>query len=298
MILTKDISENLTRRDYHILRYLIDGPEMFEHIRSHLATIEEKLPGEEHKLLIYKMTQTHLYKKLCLLGKRGFIVSMQYRTPRDGRFFSLYALTDAGLGELIKSNLSIEFWRQEFYGKYTVSHDLQVTSVVRKVRQEMIDNNIPHGIEDEISLKKKWMGGKRKKVFPDLYLKLILPMPAGKTRTLNLAIEIDNDTLPSLRVAEKVGELFKQKGWPTMLLCNTKKRMDELLRRYSHLVMSEIKKAERKGASKEGIEEIREKYKLFMVAELYDFLKNGMLGTTWERADSSKAVLVPSEKTK
>ena len=277
-----------------ILRFLVDGPLPFKVIKDHLESITERDPNEPQNIRTYKLSSDHgYYKVLRRMRQKGTIISRRYSSPNPKKkmVFSLYGITPKGLSEVRRVAKGIDYCRMDFPTRETVSHDLQVVLVIKSIRREMMRHKLPHFIEDENDIKKKTKGPKKNKAYPDLHVKVVL-FAGTEEKHKELAIELDNDTIDKKRVVDKAIQLYKERRWPTVVLCNTRKRMDELKDELGRRVNLMVSGANRRGTSEGELTEIMKTVDRFVIVNTSEFITKGLLSASMEKADGTKAYMV------
>ncbi len=289
-----EIEYRISDRSVRILSYLIDGPALFKRIRDHLAGIKEVDPKQPGKINRFdSMSNASLYNTLSVLKRSGYINTERYRKGQSRVNIALYALAPLGVEELRKQGVCTDYCRLQFPSRATIAHELQVVEVVRTIRKEMDNYRLKHRIEDEYALKKRTRGPRRKAGYPDLRLTIELKRAPHRI-VKDLAIEIDNSTIPAARVIDKAMQIWDAYAWPTMLLCTTTVRIDRLRDQLNEWVAQELERAaaRRKTVAPDAARAMQNRVFFALTS---DFIRQGVLGISWERADGLKANLVPDK---
>lgn len=289
----------LMGRDIDIYRILSSGPATRESLydtyrKSVLKIKDNNLAESDEPKGKNKLGKNGLFLRLWRLKKSGYLKSQQYSRRDSKGLFALYALTQDSADILCEhADYKIESIRMALPPKSRVSHDLQVTDVVRAIKREGGRFPYEYLIMDEDWLRKT--AQKKKQSFSDLFARVRLNI-GGKETPGNFHIEIDNNTIAPLYVKEKVRKMI----YPTLILCTTSKRKENL-RNFLKIAydvavgLEEIDKTPDKNIKK--VNSQKDKYQDKNLKEVYfaltsDFCASnggGFLNTKWETIAGTRA---------
>ena len=250
----------VTERDVDIFRVLSSGPTTFDQLYGTML----------RKQLFFKPQA--LRKRLHILMTAHYLASRVYHSRNGGHRYSLYALTDQSAGVLVESGYDYHWIRKALPDEYRVTHELAVTEVVRAIKREAGQIDYDVSIRDEMSLKEE-KTRRKKTTYPDLLVSIRIVVNKRVTKQ-EIAIEVDNSTIPPYRVVEKARKL----GHMTVYLCMTTQRIDALRRAFSYT----------------GDEKLCNK---LVFGLLSDFSSKVFLGTTLINVSGQTGTFFPEETT-
>jgi hypothetical protein len=128
---------------------------------------------------------------------------------------------------LVENGYNYHWIRKALPDDVLVTHELAVTDVVRAIKREAAQADYDVSIRDELSLKEE-KTKRRKTTYPDLLVSIRVLLNKRPTRQ-EIALEVDNSTIPPYRVVEKARKLNHM----TVYLCMTTQRIDSLRRAFS-----------------------------------------------------------------
>ena len=174
---------------------------------------------------IYFTSESALRQRLAELQKNNYIESNLYVDNTTGKKFALYVLGPAGSNWLIE-NRRAEAWeiRTLLPSAHTVSHELVVVEIVRRLRKERWKWHYKLEYYDDPGCKKykKVLG--LKGPVPDLLCDLqMYSKEANLNRRSRISFEV-HDTTPVVAVVDKALKHENQ----TIYLCNTQDKIRDL----------------------------------------------------------------------
>jgi DNA-binding PadR family transcriptional regulator len=225
---------DIVPRDVFAFRELSSGPAVFQTVRSWMrehGTIKD--PAGIVRNRASNISPGAVRKRLHRLSKDGWIQSRCY-----GNGGALYALTEKSQNYLVKfEKMDPSHIRAYLPSPRMVSHELEVTEVVRRLKKDALMLHAELKIADERKLRSCKMAQLKpasrmsnpEDVFPDLHVLFSYYQNDERTNK-HFSMDIDNATIPAEKVAmklERVTELWK---WPPVLLCTLQCRIDDISR--------------------------------------------------------------------
>jgi len=286
---------DITPRDVNIFRSLGPGPKTLTLLREALAMFEERRKDKtplNHDLKIAAL-KTRVHK----LRKANYIKSRRYRS-RDGKAFALYALTPASVEVLKTERYPIKLIRTAFPHENTVTHEMLVIKVVERYWKEpkIFEKNgrtmeMRLKFIDENAMKSSSKGGKKGWRYPDLLTTLIFDFDDETRQELDLAVEIDNNTMAPDRVFAKVKSMFERTNHATIMLCTNVARFNELRSWFKE----EIERLFQKAKSYEERKKLTDLLKNVAFGIHDDFLRDGFRKTEWKMIDERITTVIPGD---
>lgn len=258
----------ITERDKDIFRILSSGPATFPYLKHSLNLMRKESQ---------KTSDMALRRRLSQLVKEKYIASRKYGMGDIRSMRTLYAVTPMSVEVLTGMGYAVERIRAGLPGKPFVTHELAVTDVVRRIKREGAELKFEYVFTDERTLRQMSKGLRRRKLYPDLFVKLSWSEGSEKKR-LTLNIEVDNSTILARYVIGKV----KRMAFPTLILCMTRDRI-EILKKASEL--------EWKGMSEKEKDAF---YRKIFFGLISDFTgrQGGFAGTNWETFKGENAYII------
>ncbi len=277
---------DITPRDINIFRSLAAGPKTLLQLKKALAEFGNQF-SQQHDLKI-----DTLKSRVHKLRNAGYIKSARYRT-RDGKAFALYALTPEAAPSLEKTGYKTSHMRMAFPHENTVSHEMIVVKVVERYSQEPKeirkgDRTLKMSIDfwDENLLKAASRGGKKGLRYPDLFTVLTFEREDKYVLKKHLAVEIDNDSMPTSRVFAKTKGMYDRTNWTIVMLCPDAARVNK----FQDAFKKEMNLMREKTPYDEKLDKLLD---MVVFASHEDFLLGGFLDTDWRMIDNKKATFIP-----
>ncbi len=268
-----------TSRDIDIFRTLASGPAARDQIRNDLKQFPSREEGTyDDKETGYSrnMSDGALIGRLSKLKRGGYIISRIYPRSKDNGMGALYVLAPRAIQILAeKHGFNPEHIRNVLPSKDTLSHELQVVSIVKTIKREAGRLIYEYDMKDRNYLMEESQGSKNMH-YPDLYVGLTYN--AGKeVRIKNMAVTLDNGQTKPHIVAAKARALYDSNKWLSMIICPDSARIDVLRAGFTKYIEAQKEKvddAERK-------EEIHKLYYRVFFTTTYNFCEKGFLETKW-----------------
>jgi hypothetical protein len=215
-------------RDIDIFRILSSGAAEMKYIyslyqKSVLRIKDSNLAeGSSDQAKKVKTGKAGFLRRLWVLQKKGYLKSRRYQIIRNQGHFVLCGLTQNSSDILCEhSGYRPEGIRMSLPPASHVSHDFQVSDVVRAIKREGGRFPYEYLIIDEYWQRKTAF--KKIQSFSDVFVILRLNSN-GREINGKIHVEIDNNTIVPNYVREKVRKMTL----PTFILCTTKKRIEIL----------------------------------------------------------------------
>lgn len=284
---------SVTARDLKIFEFLVDGPATVDQIQAHLYKNLYQLDRNKLKKVIYE--------RLSKLIRSNYIQAKHYVNRNGSGRYALYSLTEFSSEILVREkNYSIETIRCTLPAPFHVTHELEVTGIIRAIKKENCRSNYEVKIMDENALKATAITRNVFKAYSDLTL--AITFPSGKT--VHITVEMDNGSFLAKDMIEKVCHIcmpfvhqkvpkdtpqdilnrMAKAARPVIIVCTEQLRINALKlafkRKYDPLNLAL--------QSKDGKEYQILSRHLFLVP-LYDISSRGLFGCTLTNINGANA---------